>query len=203
MVAKPASRVATEDDIPVVAEIISAAFHEDPVWSWAFPDPVNRQRQYMVWWTLFAQGAVRHNWVWLIGNNASTSIWLPPGCPEMSEQEEAQLEPMLQELVGDRTAEVLEGLGLFDSNHPEDECYYLSLWGTHPDRRGGGIGTALMRDNLARIDEQGAPAYLESSNPVNIGLYESLGFRRHGSFTLPSDGPTVTTMWRDPRPVAD
>jgi hypothetical protein len=42
------------------------------------------------------------------------------------------------------------------------------------------------------------PAYLESTNPGNLQRYASVGFEVFGTFDLPDDGPTVTTMWREP-----
>ena len=60
---------------------------------------------------------------------------------------------------------------------------------------------ALLADNLARIDREGAAAYLESTNPANLARYRSVGFVDLGSFTLGDDGPVVTTMWREPRPA--
>ncbi len=35
----------------------------------------------------------------------------------------------------------------------------------------------LLRHNLAKIDEQRMPAYLESSNPRNDQRYQGVGFR--------------------------
>jgi predicted GNAT family acetyltransferase len=57
----------------------------------------------------------------------------------------------------------------------------------------------LLTATLERIDAEGAPAFLESSNPDNDHRYERLGFRRCGEFELAEDGPSVTQMWRDPR----
>ena len=57
----------------------------------------------------------------------------------------------------------------------------------------------LLAENLAQIDAEGVPAFLESSNPVNDRRYERLGFVRCGEFELGEDGPGVTQMWRDPR----
>jgi ribosomal protein S18 acetylase RimI-like enzyme len=79
------------------------------------------------------------------------------------------------------------------------EHYYLSLFGTRPDCRGRGIGMALLATDLARIDAERMPAYLESTNPANLERYRSIGFVDHGEITLPDDGPVVTTMWRDAR----
>ncbi len=63
---------------------------------------------------------------------------------------------------------------------------------------GRGIGGALLRDGLARVDAAGMPAYLESSALGNVPLYEKFGFRPTGEIVLP-DGPTVIPMWREPR----
>lgn len=43
-----------------------------------------------------------------------------------------------------------------------------------------------------------SPAYLESTNPRNVSLYERHGFAVTGSIDLPG-GPSLSAMWRDPR----
>ncbi len=58
---------------------------------------------------------------------------------------------------------------------------------------------ALLADNLARIDAEHMPAYLESSNSANDPRYEGLGFARVGRFTRPDEQVVVSTMWRDAR----
>jgi hypothetical protein len=58
---------------------------------------------------------------------------------------------------------------------------------------------ALLKENLARIDAEHMPAYLESSNPANNHRYESVGFVSVVSFWAPGDGPVVTGMWRKSR----
>jgi ketosteroid isomerase-like protein len=94
----------------------------------------------------------------------------------------------------------MELLERFEASHPRDRPhYYLSLLGTHPDRRGAGLGMGLLAENLERIDEQGMPAFLESSNPVNDSRYERLGFQRIGEFSTPDGSNLVATMWREPR----
>ena len=56
-----------------------------------------------------------------------------------------------------------------------------------------------MESGLLRCDADYAPAYLESSNPENIGYYERFGFRVTGEIQLPDGGPSLWPMWRDPR----
>jgi ribosomal protein S18 acetylase RimI-like enzyme len=92
----------------------------------------------------------------------------------------------------------LELLERFDTAHPKERPhYYLSLLGTHPAHAGRGLGLALLAENLQRIDEEGMPAYLESSNPANNHRYERYGFGKIGEFYPPTSRVPITTMWRE------
>jgi len=194
------SRSATWADLPAVTETISLAFHNDPTWSWAFPDPLERQGQYAVFWRFLIAGALRYPWVLMTEGGEAASVWIPPGGTELAAQDEARLVPLLEELVGERAGEVIELLDRFDAAHPRDDPhYYLSLLGTHPAQTGRGIGMGLLAENLARIDRERMPAYLESSNPANNHRYQRHGFEKIGEFYPPGSNAPVTTMWRDAR----
>jgi GNAT superfamily N-acetyltransferase len=194
------ARIATADDLAAVAETIAAAFFRDPVWSWAFADPERRIEQHRAVWGLAARSALDYGWVWLTEGCGSAALWIPPGKPELRPEDEARMEQLVVDLLGDGAARVLDTFERFDGAHPEGPPhYYLSLLATDPHHSGRGLGMGLLADNLARIDAEGAPAYLESSNPANDHRYERLGFSRWGEFDLGEGGPTVTQMWRDPR----
>lgn len=202
---RPASvraRVATAADLPTVVDTMAEAFYDDPVWGWAFPDPERRLEQHRALWQLAVESALGYEWVWLTDGCASASLWIPPGKPELRPEDEERLEPLLVELLGDGAARVLKTFERFDVAHPRGEPhYYLSLLATHPGHRGKGEGMGLLADNLAQIDAEGVPSFLESSNPANDHRYERLGFVRCGEFELPEGGPSVTQMWRDPSPA--
>jgi ribosomal protein S18 acetylase RimI-like enzyme len=187
-------RTATVSDLDGLTTTLTAAFETDPLWSWAFPAP----QDMAVWWRLYLSSALRFPWVWVSGDYAAASSWIPPGESELSEDAEEQIEPLLTELIGWRAAAVVELVSRFEAVHPSDQPhYYLSLLGTHPEQRGRGLGMALLAENLKRTDAEGIPAYLESSNPANNARYERLGFQRVGEFTTPGGERTVTTMWRE------
>ena len=189
-------RVATARDLDGVTATLTAAFETDPLWSWAFPE----RESLAAWWRFYISSALRYPWVWVEGDYAAASVWIPPGGVELTDDEEVSIEELLVDLAGSRAPEVLVLLERFDGSHPKERPhYYLSLLGTHPDHRGKGIGMALLADNLARIDSEGMPAYLESSNPANDSRYERHGFERVGDFSRPDDRLTVSTMWREAR----
>ena len=191
-------RVAVPEDTDKIARTLAEAFFLDPVWGWAFADPMRRKAQHEAWFRLLIRSALPFQWVWTTPDYEAVSVWVPPGCPELSPADEARLGPLLQESLGARTELVLEVFDRFEAAHPRtQDHYYLSLLGTHTEHRGSGIGMRLLADNLVQLDAVHMPAYLESTNPANLRRYESVGFTILGAFDLPDGGPTVTTMWRE------
>jgi GNAT superfamily N-acetyltransferase len=195
------SRVATRTDRDAVLATIVAAFSDDPLWSWMFPDPRERAAQHATVFGLYVDSALPHGWVWVTDDRVSAaSVWTPPGEQELNDEAEARLEPFVRDALGSHAPAVLETISRFAAAIPDGPpFYYLSFLGTRPDSRGRGLGTALLSENLARIDLEGAPAYLESSNPANDSLYERLGFTPSSEFSTPEGEHTVTTMWREAR----
>jgi GNAT superfamily N-acetyltransferase len=191
-------RTAGRADLDGLTRLLTEAFVADPLWSWAFPDPNGLE----VWWRFYINSALRYPCVWILGDYAAASVWIPPNGVELTDDEEERVEPLLTDLLGTRAGEVLTLLERFDEAHPKSEShYYLSLLGTASKQRGRGLGMTLLSENLQRIDGEAAAAYLESSNPANDRRYEAVGFRRKGGFATPDGERAVTTMWRN-RPPA-
>ena len=86
-----------------------------------------------------------------------------------------------------------------EGRHPrKPPHWYLAFMGVAPEWQGRGHGTALMQPALEILDAAGTPAYLESSTPRSRALYQRNGFEVTGEFNLPSAGPPLWQMWRDP-----
>jgi len=188
---------ATADDVPAVAVCLTSAFYTDPLWGvWSFPDEAARARPLHDLMRFWAQAGVRRQCVRMTPAAEAVAVWVPPGEPELTGEEESAFEALIGELFGARADQLMALFDRFEEHHPREEPhYYLSLWATHRDHAGRGVGTSLLRENLAEIDAHRMPAYLESTNPVNVPRYEALGFRRRSEFSSPH-GPKVTTMWR-------
>jgi len=193
-------RVATGADADTIVTTLAAAFGTDPLWSWAFPDPDRRAEQLATWLGFFVESALPNGWVWISGSGEATSVWTPPGKTELSAEAKAKVEPFLTGELGAHAESVLQVMEQFEAVSPDDQdFYYLSFLGTHPEHRGHGIGMDLLESNLAHVDSAGMPAYLESSNPANNTRYERLGFKPRSGFETPDGKHAVTTMWREAR----
>jgi ribosomal protein S18 acetylase RimI-like enzyme len=90
---------------------------------------------------------------------------------------------------------LLEQMGTF---HPTEPHWYLPMIGVGPGYQGRGIGSALLPKAIARCDREYLPAYLESTNPRNLSLYERFGFSPIGRIQTRSS-PSIIPMLRRPR----
>ena len=200
MDSEQAVRRATVADLELVTDIITFAFAKDPLWSWALSRPDGSTDHHRAFWSLFVEGAFRYPSSSIAEDEGAVAVWIPPGERELTAAQEDQLGEHCVAYLGSRSDRCLELLAQMEEVHPREvEHYYLSLLATHPDRRGQGIGMRLLAHDLAAIDAEHVPAYLESSNPANNVKYEMLGFEPVRAFAAPGQGPVVTTMWRPAR----
>jgi GNAT superfamily N-acetyltransferase len=194
-------RVAGPGDLDALTAVMATAFRHDPVWGeYSFPGSAERLDAAAAFWRAYLAAMVRHDWSFLSAGDASAAVWVPPGERELTDEQEHELVALLHELLGDaQAAVVLDVFERLDAAHPHHEPHHhLSLFGTHEDHRGRGIGMALLDACLERVDAAGSAAYLESTNPANEHRYTSRGFEPFGRVEL-AGGPAVMTMWRQAR----
>lgn len=190
-------------DVPALARVLGRAFQDDPVMNWVQPDS-ERLRAALP--GLFG-ALTRHHYLAARGAEIATSdagvgaaaLWDPPGRWGQTSREQIAMLPAVLRAFRGRLAVGRTVTEMMKAQHPEEPHWYLAVIGSDPSVRGGGFGQALMESGLLRCDADYAPAYLESSNPENIGYYERFGFRVTGEITLPDGGPSLWPMWRDPR----
>ncbi|MBB3600896.1 ribosomal protein S18 acetylase RimI-like enzyme [Mycolicibacterium sp. BK556] len=196
-------RPARKADIPALARVMARAFQDDPVMAWVQPDAARRQAALP---GLFS-ALTRHHFLAGRGTEvavsedgvAAAALWDPPGRWMQSPREQLAMLPGVMRAFRGRLAAARTLTDLMKANHPEEPHWYLAMIGSDPTVRGGGFGRALMQSRLDRCDAEYAPAYLESSNPVNIPYYERFGFEVTGEIALPEGGPALWPMWRAPR----
>ena len=195
-------RPARRSDVPALARVLGRAFQDDPVMMWMQPDNTRRAAALAG----FFGALTRYHYlagagveVALLGSGvAAAALWDPPGKGEPSPREQIAMLPAVIRAFRGRLGEGRALTEQMKAVHPEEPHWYLGILGSDPDSRGGGFGHALMTSRLDRCDAAGAPAYLESSNPANIGYYNRFGFDVTGEIVIP-DGPSLWPMWRQPR----
>jgi len=187
-------------DVAALVEVLRRAFDDDPVPQFAFRSERARRRGLRA----FFAAQLRHSYlrtgqVWTTADAAGAALWAPPGKVQPPWRALLHLLPVAPYLNAAHAPELARLLAAVDQQRPPEPHWYLATLGTDPARQGRGVGSALVRAVLARVDEQGLPAYLESSKQSNIAFYARHGFEVTGEITV-AGAPTLWLMWRTPRP---
>src|SRR5262245_4664759 len=189
-----AIRSAEPGELDRAVDTIALAFAADPFTRWVFPSATDHLHYFRAILRAFGSAALPHKSVYVAGDFTGAAMWLPPGV----EPDAAVFEALIEEMPGPNKAGFLQVFAQMQANHPHEPHWYLPMIGVDPAHQSAGIGSALMRHALARSDEARLPAYLESSNPANISLYQRQGFEVICEIRV--DGsPVVTPMFRRPR----
>jgi len=186
--------IATSRDEATLVDVITLGFTSDPMARWSFPNAHTYLRCMPDVVRAFGGKAIDHGSAYYVEGYAGAALWLPPGVEPDSERLVALMQTHAPAHVVPDSMGVFERMGAF---HPQEPCWYLPLIAVDPSVQGKGHGSALLREALARCDRDGLPAYLESSNPRNITLYQRHGFEALGTIQVGSS-PTVTPMLRRP-----
>ena len=189
-------RRAGREDVPAAAAALAGAFSQDPVWSWVVGHEPGAPRLVPYFAGLLGT-VLRRPDAELHVVDDGAALWFPPGRWRLSAAEQVRTFPGGLRATGVHGAR--RGLAVEAASHrvhPERPHAYLHYLGAA--QQGTGRGSALLADMTARLDREGTPAYLESSNPRNTPLYERYGFRASGTVDVPAGCPPLLPMWREP-----
>lgn len=185
----------SESEQQAVVAVITLAFSTDPMGRWAFPDPATYLRVMPHVALAFGGNGFAHGTAHLAAAGAAAAMWLPPGVHPDAERLTALTE---EHAPKERQADMDRVFAQMETYHPSEPCWYLPLIGVDPACQGRGYGSALLQYALAQCDRDRMPAYLESSNPRNIPLYQRHGFEIIGTIQA-GTSPTIVPMLRRAR----
>jgi GNAT superfamily N-acetyltransferase len=166
----------TEDLVPIrattadrdrVVETVVAAFAADPAFRFFFPDKDRYVEQATVFARYLFDKRVAMGTVWIVEGGDAVAMWQPPTAPngpaiDLPEDVLARIEAADHEV---------------EKHLPATPYWYLGILATHPRAAGRRLGRTVMGAGLAKAAEAGLPAYLETTTPTNVGIYERSGWR--------------------------
>ena len=195
---KPTIKTVTPSSADQAVGTVVLAFSADPAARWLYPDPHQYAVNFPSFVRIFGGKAFEQGSAYSIGDFSGVALWLPPGV----QPDEETLVGLIQRTVSDeRQEEIFAVLEQMGSYHPSEPHWYLPLIGVDPALHGKGYGSALMEHALNQCDCDKKLAYLESSNPKNITLYERHGFELLGTIQVGAS-PPIFPMLRKPQMAA-
>lgn len=196
----PVVRPATRDELPAVGDVLAKAFVDDPVFRWLSKDSPTWHRRASTWFATEARCQFDGDGeVWVDDDVRGAAIWATPGHWRSGFRDLLHMAVPSARLLGLGLGRGLRTITTMERHHPSSPPHwYLSVLGADPAFQGHGIGGALIRAVTDRLDEEGVPAYLESSKPANVPYYQRFGFADSDPLPLTACPPLIP-MWREPK----
>ncbi len=189
-------RTARPDERDRVTHAMTMAFSADPVARWIFPDAVDFMAHFPGFVDAYCGIAIDQDTAFVTDGLEAVAMWLAPDAIVDEERLLAYVEQHFPDAIREDFAGVISEMERY---HPHDEsCWYLPFIGVDVYHQRRGLGALLMKTVTERLDETSSLAYLESTNPANISLYERHGFESMGEIQV-GRSPVLTPMLRTPR----
>jgi GNAT superfamily N-acetyltransferase len=217
---KEGVRVLGQADAPVAVTLLASAFDQEPAKLTMLPDSGIRRTvlEMSVKARLYATlhyGTVHGTSI--DGELGAIALWYPPGVSKLSISGAARVlfawlgntpamarafphiaRVLSSDLPG--ALDLAKKRGPAVSRASRGITWQLELLGTLPEHRRKGLARSLLERQLQRCDQDGAAAWLETTDPVNPPIYERFGFEIIAHIHGPAWLPGYWVMRREPQP---
>lgn len=170
------------DEIPAAAELLAAAFDDDPTAA-RFRDPRRRRRVLRALAGATLRDAMRHGRVdaaWSDDRILGVIVWYPPfrHPPSLARVVRTFVPAGLRLAAIDpvTAAGALPSLLRDGRRWAPPDAWYLQAVAVDRESRARGIGVALVRAGLTEADRRGETCYLRTSHRATIPWYNRMGF---------------------------
>lgn len=180
-----------------LADIFAASFADDPMVQWPLPAEGLEDRvrtSFLAFGGGFAELGMLYEARDEASYGAGVAAWVPPGGTERMVEMERGTRASIAATTTDGGARYFALWDWIEEVVPDVAQWYLDLIAVAPDRRGEGIGAALIRFGVERAAHDGVPAILETARPGNVAMYEHFGFRVFHEGEPPGGGPHLWFM---------
>jgi GNAT superfamily N-acetyltransferase len=184
--------VVGDDEREAAIATLVAAFVDDPVERWLYPELEEYRAHFPAFVAAFGAGAFEERTVWKLGEFSAVALWLGPG---IAPDGDAIVRVLAETVSPHKHEDMFSVLDQMDGAHPTFPHWYLPWFGVRRELQGGGLGSRLLEHCLRFVDESRLPAYLETPNPRTIPFYERHGFELV-SVAFAGACPPVTSMLR-------
>jgi GNAT superfamily N-acetyltransferase len=174
-------------------DTIILAFAVDPVTRWVFPEARDYMTSFPKFARAFGGAAFAHNSAHCTEDFGGAALWLPPNVHFDEDAVNNVLESTAPNSVRGDLFAVFDQM---EQYHPTEPHWYLPLIGVDPAHQRKGYGGALLIHALERCDRDHVPAYLESTNPMNVSLYQRHGFEVLGIIQEGASPPLIPMLRR-------
>jgi ribosomal protein S18 acetylase RimI-like enzyme len=183
-----------------VAELLTTAFADDPLFAALFPD--ERRTALREWFTAVTEVLSGCRYAQIRIEQESVAVWNAGGCPSCPARLDDRLLDIVAGRSGPRGPRLLAALAEGRPDLPQRRWDLLWL-AVGPTARGTGLGTAAVRELSAQAASAGIALYTETANPQAARTYRREGFVSVAEqVLLEAPGLRYFRFLRTPEPLA-
>ncbi|MFW9823033.1 MAG: GNAT family N-acetyltransferase [Candidatus Thorarchaeota archaeon] len=186
------------------AEVISKAFHDDPLYAYIIPDESDRIKYFPYIFKAYIWYCLHFGEVYASSSNLEgIALWVP--------SEFAYITPERSKKCGDEVffyvlgKKYLERLSV--TAHPnkvheelmKEPHIYLMVIAVDPEFQRKGYGKKLLLPMMKRLDQNNQKCYLDTNKQSNVPYYQNFGFQLLKEFEIKNTGVTNWSMLRVPK----
>jgi len=191
--------------VDTVTSVFSAAFQNDPLYSWLIPDELARRSLLPLFFNFRVRYGLYYGEVHVTSPAAEgAAIWIPHTQTNMTRWKMIRSGALRFIRKADQvTLQRLKTLGAYADDlhrqHAPFPHWHLSPIAVCPENQGQGHGRILMKSMLDRLDREFLPCFLETQTPVNVTIYEKYHFTIKHQGKIPGTDIPHWVMLREPK----
>ncbi|MHA2498835.1 MAG: GNAT family N-acetyltransferase [Candidatus Hodarchaeales archaeon] len=169
--------------IKPAARMAARAFHDDPLFSHFYSDPVERKKRLPYLLEGMIRYTLRYGEVYVTSRNLEgIALWLPSEKTAMGMWRTFRSGAM-RAMFKAGMKSMMRAMPCYEFNLARHKALapfrhlYLSILAVDPDFQGRGYSSALVKGMLIEKNPDKLPCFLETENPRNVPIYQHLGFR--------------------------
>ena len=192
----------SKSDIKPAAYMLSRAFWNYPVSTYAYPDELIRGKRLPYFFQYVLHYCTKYGEVYSTSQKMEgIAIWLPSDNYPMSFLKLLRSVPMPVFFgLGWESGQRMKSFGDYiDGVHKRLTPYkhwFLQTIAVDPESQGKGYAGKLLRPMITRMDKECLPCYLETIDEENVSLYEHFGFKVVDKSAVPKTNLTNWAMLR-------
>jgi ribosomal protein S18 acetylase RimI-like enzyme len=195
-------RLLTSSDLERVADIMSEAFVDDPLYAFILPNKKTRRKTLYQYFYALSNINIAKQRAYGVGEPlVAVAYWKMLSKPDVTASMRSPsnfirllLTPFPFGYL--RARVIYKKMSELYEKYADEPHFYLDYVGVLPSARGNGVASKLIRPFIKKADSEGAIVYLETVNRSNVALYEHFGFHCMEEAAVPGTGITIWAMRR-------
>ncbi len=191
-------RSASVAEVPALAGVLARAFARDPMVVWPMVTDQHLAMRIRTMFEVVDSVFAPEGWMYAAGDGLGAMTLFPPDSGARQAEAEAAVATRIAALCPDGGERYERMWSWIEACHSRERHWLLDQLAVEPAAHGRGIGGAMLRFAISRVQEDESPLLLETGVAGNVALYERFGLRVTLEEDAPGGGPRIWFMRRDP-----